>query len=130
MGVQLCRNAVVLSEYALNCSVENGRGKGLSVSVHRQLGSVAGDVEGVRGEEGSGGGGKGVRGEVVMSLEGAVSFKDPINFREKFSKFVELGVGGMKREIEELYRRAFASRGECVTVVGSQCDLESICITG
>ena len=104
----------MFSEYALNCSVENGRGKGLSVSVHRQSGSVAGDVEDVRGGEGSGGGGAGVRGEVVMLLEGAVSFKESINFREKFSKFVELGVGGMKREIEELYRRAFASRGECV----------------
>ena len=28
---------------------------------------------------------------------------------------VEIGVGGLKREINELYRRAFASRGECLT---------------
>ena len=50
--------------------------------------------------------------EVVMELESAVSFKDAIDFREKFAKFSELGVGGLKREIDELYRRAFASRGE------------------
>lgn len=50
--------------------------------------------------------------EVVMEFDGAVSFKDAIDFREKFAKFSELGVGGLKREIDELYRRAFASRGE------------------
>ena len=52
------------------------------------------------------------RKEVVMELGGAVSFKDAIDFREKFAKFTELGVGGLKKEIEELYRRAFASRGQ------------------
>ena len=50
--------------------------------------------------------------EVIARLEAAVSFKEAIDFREKFSRFVELGVGGLKREIDELYRRSFASRGE------------------
>lgn len=50
--------------------------------------------------------------EVVMELGEAVSFKEVIDFREKFAKFTELGVGGLRKEIDELYRRAFASRGE------------------
>lgn len=50
---------------------------------------------------------------VLERFEKAVSFKEKINFREKFSKFVEYGVGGLKKEIDELYRRAFASRGKC-----------------
>ena len=47
-----------------------------------------------------------------MVFKSAVSFKERINYRERFAKFVDMGVGGMKREINELYRRAFASRGQ------------------
>ena len=47
-----------------------------------------------------------------MVFKSAVSFKERINYRERFAKFVDMGVGGMKREINELCRRAFASRGQ------------------
>ena len=109
VGPFLCRDPTVLSKFAINCTVERGAGKHLNVIVYRNADSQdpnaaskgKGAGEGERGEE-----------EVEMVLERAVSFKEAINFREKFDKFVELGVGGMKKEINELYRRAFASRGE------------------
>ena len=44
-------------------------------------------------------------------LVGAVSYRPVINYRKMFDQFVSYGVGGMKEQIEELYRRAFASRG-------------------
>ena len=47
-----------------------------------------------------------------MVFKSAVSFKERINYRERFAKFVDMGVGEMKREINELYRRAFTSRGQ------------------
>ena len=74
--------------------MDKGRGQKLDVAIYRY-------------------GGEGGEGERVaeMVLEAAVSFKEVIDFREKFSKFSDLGVGGLKREIDELYRRAFASRG-------------------
>ena len=51
---------------------------------------------------------------IVAVLSGGVSYREAVNFKDKFSRFVELGVGGLKKEIEELYRRAFASRGTCI----------------
>ena len=74
-----------------------GSGKDLEVTISRRSEGAAQDVPV----------------DQITSLEGAVSFREAIDFREKFSRFVELGVGGLKREIDELYRRAFASRGEC-----------------
>ena len=37
-----------------------------------------------------------------MVFKTAVSFKERINYRERFAKFVDMGAGGMKREINEL----------------------------
>ena len=107
---------MVLSQFTLNCTVDRGAGEKLDVVVYRGAG-VRGQSSGLSEKdegksEGEGGEGEGGEGrEVEMVLEGVVSFKEAINFREKFSKFSELGVGGLKREIDELYRRAFASRG-------------------
>lgn len=94
----------MLSDYVLNCTVDKGVGKHLDVTVYRKI-DPSSQSSGQRR------GGSEEKGEEVMFLERAVSFKEAINFREKFDKFVELGVGGMKKEINELYRRAFASRG-------------------
>ena len=81
--------------------MERGAGENLDVVVYRGNKRESGKSEG-EGDEGR---------EVEMVLEGVVSFKEAIDFKEKFSKFSELGVGGLKKEIDELYRRAFASRG-------------------
>ncbi|XP_065883640.1 uncharacterized protein [Dysidea avara] len=43
-------------------------------------------------------------------LTGAVSYRQLVNYRQMFDQFVYHGVGGMRQQIEELYRRAFASR--------------------
>ena len=102
-----CRSPRILSKYALSCTVDKGAGKNLDVVVYKT------EFPDQNTEKtGSGSGEEGERGEVVGILEEAVSFKEAINFREKFDKFSEMGVGGMKKEIDELYRRAFASRGE------------------
>lgn len=84
----------------MNCTIETGKGNNLDIIVYRNHDEITHARENKIAE-----------GEVVMILEGAVSFKEAIDFREKFAKFTELGVGGLKREIDELYRRAFASRG-------------------
>lgn len=81
---------MVVSEYQINCTLEKGSGLGLAVSIVEAAGN---------------------RGTVAV-MEQALSFKEATDFRSKFSKFVELGVGGLKKEIDELYRRAFASRGK------------------
>ena len=39
-----------------------------------------------------------------------MAYREAVNFKEKFERFVELGVGRLKKEIEELYRRAFVSQ--------------------
>ena len=90
--------AEILSDYVINCTLARGNGTGLNVEIRRVREN--GEGEGEEEEE-----------EVVASLANVVSFTEPIDFREKFGRFVELGVGGLKREISELYRRAFASRG-------------------
>ena len=95
IGSKKCKKLIIWSPYQINCTVEGVFGKGLGVSIKLKHG----------------------RNDVIASLGGAVSFKEPINFRNKFGKFVELGVGGLKDEIDELYRRAFASRGMFVSHV-------------
>ena len=103
IGDFLCKTVFVLSPFHINCSVEGGRGVGVPVTIRNlPLEAVGSSAE----EEPE------TSFEVVSVLNQAVSFKEAINFREKFAKFVELGVGGLKREIQELYRRAFASRGK------------------
>ena len=49
-------------------------------------------------------------------LSEAVSYRPAINYRKMFDQFVSYGVGGMTEQIEELYRRAFASRGRQFSV--------------
>eukprot|EP00731_Ephydatia_muelleri_P016079 Em0009g503a len=71
------------------CTLERGTGQGLAVFIVE-----AGDGR-----------------RLVAVMEDALFFKEAIDFRAKFDKVVELGVGGSKKEINELYRRAFASRG-------------------
>ena len=114
IGPFQCKHPSILSDFALNCTVEKGAGKHLDVTVYRKVDSSSQNSGQKRG------GGE-ERGEVVMFLGRAVSFKEAINFREKFDKFVELGVGGMKKEIDELYRRAFASRGIATIAMTVQC---------
>ena len=96
-----CTDPTLVSPYVINCTMSGGRGEGLDVKLV---------VKGCRGSSsrycvGSSG--------IVAVLSGGVSYREAINYKEKFSRFVELGVGGLKKEIEELYRRAFASRGAC-----------------
>mgnify|MGYP001545521205 CR=1 FL=1 len=40
-----------------------------------------------------------------------ISYKVPVDYRQQFDNFMELGVGGLGKQIQELYQRAFASRG-------------------
>lgn len=103
VGVAECDQIALVSQYQINCTVERGSGIDLDVEIRRK-------------SEG-GGGDRGVVGGVVATIRSAVSFKERVNYKERFSKFVEMGVGGMKREINELYRRAFASRGEDVDII-------------
>ena len=111
VGPFQCRNPSIISEFELNCTLEQGMGESLDVTVYGVIETGQDSQNKKKEGGGEGGSGEGRRGEVEMVLERAVSFKEPINFREKFEKFFELGVGGMKKEIDELYRRAFASRG-------------------
>ena len=103
IGSVECSEIALVSPYQINCTLENGAGKEQDVSIKRKSLSSVSDTDVSEGEE------------VVAVLRSAVSFKERINYHERFSKFVEMGVGGLKREINELYRRAFASRGECLT---------------
>ena len=111
VGDVKCKTVSVLSRFQINCTIEGARGVGVTVSIKKLRTHLEGG-DSDQQESGT---------ELVSVLNEAVSFKEAINFREKFAKFVELGVGGLKKEIDELYRRAFASRGEslcvCVCVV-------------
>ncbi len=41
-----------------------------------------------------------------------VSYKRLVDFKHHFDNFLDLGVGGLSKQINELYQRAFASRSE------------------
>lgn len=97
VGGVKCQTVFVVSPFQINCTVEGAHGVGVDITIKKPT------------EEHDSGLNSHV--ELVSVLMQAVSFKEPINFRDKFAKFVELGVGGLKKEIDELYRRAFASRG-------------------
>ena len=84
----------------INCTLSGGRGEGLDVKL---LVSNC-RVDSSRYCRDSAG--------VVGVIPGGVAYREAVNFKEKFERFVELGVGGLKKEIEELYRRAFVSRGK------------------
>ena len=101
VGPYKCRDPVILSKFVISCTIDKGAGAHLTVAI--KMDSDQQQMQQSNGWTTAEG--------IVAALEGALSFKEAVNFREKFSKFVELGVGGLKREIDELYRRAFASRG-------------------
>ena len=89
----------MVSPYIINCTLGPGTGEGLSVKILKKSGS---------GECSSD--------PILAILPNAVSYRHVINFKDKFSQFVDYGVGGLKKEIEELYRRAFASRGKPIII--------------
>jgi len=95
VGGTQCASIQLMSFLQINCTLVNGAGKDQDVFVKTRASSS---------EDWS----------TLVRFEKAVSFKERINYRERFSKFVEYGVGGLKKEIDELYRRAFASRGMCL----------------
>lgn len=105
VGKVKCSHIALVSQYQINCTVEKAAGTNLDVLISRKSSSLEG-----ADEKGDGVGEGHV--EEVAAIRSAVSFKERVNYRERFGKFVEMGVGGMKREISELYRRAFASRGK------------------
>ena len=115
VGPFKCRDPTVLSKFTLSCIIEKGSGSDLTVAIKRE--PVSPQQQQQQKQPPRGSWMPTEAGGIVAELQGAVSFKEAINFREKFSKFVELGVGGLKREIDELYRRAFASRGRDIYVM-------------
>lgn len=91
IGDHQCNDPFFVSTFIINCTLGRGKGEELDVKL---LSCVDEELC-----------------NVVATLPGGLSYRKVINFKDKFSQFVEYGVGGMKREIDELYRRAFASRG-------------------
>ena len=47
----------------------------------------------------------------TMSPGVTVSYKVKVSYRKQFADFKELGVGGLGPQVQQLYQRAFASRG-------------------
>lgn len=92
VGNTKCIQLKMNNMYKLTCTLASGNGNELPVMITRLSGEC-------------------VMKDVVAVMAGAVSFKPVINYREMFNQFVEYGVGGLKGQIDELYRRAFASRG-------------------
>jgi len=86
IGEYKCRDLKYVNDFTLVCSLPVMGGEALDVTL----------------KEG------GVNKAVLV---GAVSCRQLVNYRHMFDQFVHHGVGGMSEQIEELYRRAFASRG-------------------
>ena len=86
VGEHKCTNLIYVSDFKLVCTLPGIGGEGLDVTLKDN-------------------------GVNKATLPGAVSYRPVINYRKMFDQFVSYGVGGMKEQIEELYRRAFASRG-------------------
>ena len=99
IGDQYCLKPLVISPFIINCTLPPGTNENLDIVLLRRSSEGGGCGEGV----------------VIAEFPRALLYKQVINFKEKFGKLVEYGVGGMHREIEELYRRAFASRGNINT---------------
>ena len=100
IGTFSCSNPVVVSTFVIKCTLEAGTGSKLPVIVELKL---------ALGEKKSG--------TIVGRLDEAVSYREHVNLKDQFSRFSEYGVGGLRKEIEELYRRAFASRGKRTRVI-------------
>lgn len=86
VGERKCTGLVYVNDYKLVCTLPPIGGEALDVTLR------------------DGGLDKAV-------LSAAVSYRLVINYRKMFDQFTSYGVGGMREQIEELYRRAFASRG-------------------
>lgn len=95
VGSTVCSDVIIASPYVINCTLRPGSGNDLDVAIER-----AAKTNGL---------------EVITMLQAAVSFREIVDFKDKFGRFVEYGVGGLKKEIKELYQRAFASRGELLS---------------
>ena len=86
VGEHKCTGLIYVSDFKLVCTLPAIGGEALDVTL--RYGGVS-----------------------KAALPGAVSYRPVINYRNMFDQFVSYGVGGMKEQIEELYRRVFASRG-------------------
>ena len=98
VGSDTCNDLTVKNSLILSCTLNPGTGTDLSIRIVKRVKDKSKEFECLAED-------------VVAELPNAVSYKRTVNFREKFDRFVEFGVGGLKKEIDELYRRAFASRG-------------------
>lgn len=86
VGQQKCKGLIYVNDFKLVCTLPHIGGEALDVTLRDS----------------------GVDKAVLLA---AVSYRPVINYRKMFDQFVSYGVGGMKEQIEELYRRVFASRG-------------------
>ena len=111
VGDSECTHVTVEEYFTLTCTLGKGRGSDLSVRIiKRDPGSKSCDCRSCDSSTMSCDPGR-KSCDVVAELIKAVSYKRTVNFRDIFDRFVEYGVGGLKKEVDELYRRAFASRG-------------------
>lgn len=92
VGEHKCTSLIYASDFKLVCTLPGIGGEGLDVTLRDGI-------------------------IIKAALAGAVSYRPVINYRKMFDLFVSYGVGGMKEQIEELYRRAFASRGMYMYVI-------------
>ena len=90
VGEHKCAGLIYVSDFKLVCTLPDIGGEALDVTLRED-------------------------GMNKAVLPEAVSYRPLINYRKMFDQFVSYGVGGMTEQIEELYRRAFASRGKQFT---------------
>lgn len=111
VGDSECTQLSVEGYFTLTCTLGVGSGSDLSVRItRRDPGSKTCDCRSCDSSSKScDPGSKSC--DIVAELVKAVSYKSTVNFRDIFDRFVEYGVGGLKKEVDELHRRAFASRG-------------------
>ena len=88
----------MFSTFVIKCTLEAGTGTKLPVTIETK--------QDQRDKK---------SGAIVGRLDEAVSYREHVNLKDQFSRFSEYGVGGLRKEIEELYRRAFASRGKRIS---------------
>jgi hypothetical protein len=101
-----CIDPMMESPYVIRCTLSPGNGYNLNIQIFRTTTQSRGSCND-----------KSNMAEMVAVLPNAVSYRQMINFKEKFDQIVNYEVGGLKKEIEELYRRAFASRGAAPEVL-------------
>ena len=101
IGNNECTHVTFKNMFKLTCIFGRSHGNDLPVKITKRIGSGSH----------SSANGHCVTQDVVAEMSNAVSFKETVNYRLVFDQFVQYGVGGLKKQIDELYRRAFASRG-------------------